>query len=63
MKALTGQQFGKALYEAYITQTALADESGVDKATISKWINGKQDVLLAGTCNKLIAAYEKLKED
>jgi len=63
MKTLTGAEFKYTVHKAKLTIAAVVEEAGVPVSNVSKWINGKQDIMLAGTYNKLIAAYEKLKED
>ncbi len=62
MKTLTGAEFKYTVHKAKLTINAVRIEAGVPVSNVSKWINGKTGITL-DTYNKLIAAYEKLKED
>ena len=59
----TGKQFKDMIRGAGLRLEDVAKEAGVYSCTASRWYNGKNDIMLEGTYNKLIAAYEKLKED
>jgi transcriptional regulator with XRE-family HTH domain len=61
MHALSGLEFKIIALRANLTIASICKESKVSEATVSKWINGHQDIMLDGTYNKLITAYEKLK--
>lgn len=56
----TGKQFKDMIRGAGLRLEDVAKEAGVSASSASKWYNG--DDIYFSTYNKLIAAYEKLKE-
>jgi len=62
MHTLTGKEFKDMVRGAGLQLNDVADEAGVSRNAASMWYNGHRDVLLDGTYNKLITAFEKLQE-
>ena len=63
MKTLTGAEFKYTVHKARLTVSAVVKEAGIPwVGGVSRWINGHTGITLA-TYDKLIAAYEKLKEE
>ena len=61
MHTLTGKQFRNMVRGNGLTVAAVVKEAGVSDSNINRWVNGKHRI--TSTYDKLIAAYEKLKED
>jgi len=62
MEIVTGKQFKNLVRGAGLNMKAIAEISGVNQATLSRWGNDKQDIMHNGAYNKVIAAYNQLKE-
>lgn len=62
MHTLSGKQFKDMVRGAGLQLKDVADEAGLSTTTASEWYNGHRDILLAGTYDKLITAFEKLQE-
>lgn len=61
MHAVTGKQFKNLVRGTGLTMQQVQKEAGLSSGSVSLWVNGKNDILLEGTYNKLVAAFEKLK--
>ena len=60
MHAVTGKQFKYKVRGAGLKLADVANKAGVSVSTASAWYNGHQDILLSGTYNKLVEAFEEL---
>ena len=60
MHTLTGKQFRNMVRGNGLTVAAVVKEAGVSASNINRWINDRHKI--TPTYDKLIAAYEKLKE-
>lgn len=60
MRTINGKQFRNLVRGSGFTMKQICEEAGVGHSVASQWCNDRKDVLLNGTYNKLIAAYERL---
>lgn len=61
MHTLTGPEFKRKVQDANLKMKQVYEEAGISSTTANLWVNGHHDI--TPTYDKLIAAYEKLKED
>lgn len=61
MHTITGKQFKDMVRGAGLKLEDVAKKAEVSGSTASAWYNGHQDIQI-GTYDKLIGAYESLKE-
>lgn len=61
MHTKTGKEFKDMIRGAGLRLEDVAIEAGISTATASAWYNGHNDIYF-GNYNKLVAAYERLKE-
>ncbi len=62
MHTITGKQFKDKVRGAGLKLEDVAKKAGVSVSTASGWYNGHQDINKAGTYDRLVEAFEELKE-
>ncbi len=62
MQKILGCEFKNKVKGAGLSIRQVCLEAGTSEASISQWCNGKRDILIDATYNKLVDAYNKLME-
>ena len=62
MQRISGSDAKNTIKGSGLTIQKVCKEANISEAAISQWCNGKRDIMLDSTYNKLVDAYNKLKE-
>lgn len=63
MHPLTGKELKDKIRGSGLRLQDVAKRANVCISAASRWYNGKQDIYLEATYNRLVTAYEELKKD